>query len=155
MKTILDNFYEVSLVTVIEDEHGLRCEVSPMKVDSRRNIVEDSTQEKQLVDFGLVSGYLVLPEFVQVILNLQYLDNSVILEVPNSSLLNYFQFNLCGQANRHFVLRTSHQYVNVFVDADSSESMERLIKVYVKRGNHLGSKDMNTGEITEPPVPGS
>ena len=74
MKTIFDSFHEVSLVAVIEDEHGLRCEVAPMKVDSRRRVVEDSTQEKQVVDFGLVCGYLVVPEVVQAGFNIKYSD---------------------------------------------------------------------------------
>ena len=129
MKTILDHFHEVSLVAVIEDELGLRCEVSPMIVDSRRNVVEDSTQKIQLVDFGLVSGYLVVPEIVQIGLDIKYSDNFVISEVSDNTLLNYFGFDVFGQAKRHFVIRTSHQYVNVFVDADSSEGMEKLIVV--------------------------
>lgn len=28
------------------------------------------------------------------------------------------------------------------------------MEVYDKRGNHLGSADMNTGEMIKPPVPG-
>ena len=100
-----------------------------MTVDSRQNVVEDSAQKIQLVDFGLVSGYLVVPEIVQAGLDIKYSDSFVISEVFDSTLLRYFGFDIFGQAKRHLVLRTSHQFVNVFVDSNDSESMEKLIAV--------------------------
>ena len=107
------------MASVTEDDGGLRCKVSPMKVGERRNVVEDSSQRKIEINFGVVSGYLVVQEIIQVGFNFKYSDGAVISEVVDSSMLKDFALDIFGQANRHFVLRTSHQYVNVFVETDA------------------------------------
>ena len=130
MKTILDNFHEVALVVVTEDESGFSCIVSPMKIGDGKNVVEDIKQKKQKVDFGPVSGYLVVPEIIQIGLNLKCVDEAIVSEVLDTTILINLGFDVFKKANRHFVLRTSHQYVNVFIDLNNYESSCALIKVF-------------------------
>ena len=104
---------------MVEDDHGLCCIVSPMKVGERRAIVEDCAQRKIEINFGVICGYLVVQEVIQVGFNLKYSDGTVISEVLDGSMLKDFAFDTLGQANGDFVLRTSHQYVNIFVETDA------------------------------------
>ena len=129
MKTILDDYREVSLVVVTEDINEFYCKVVPMKVGAQNRIVEDDSGIILEIKFGLVSGYLVVPEIIQVGLNLQCTDSFALSEVINSSMLDSLGFSVLQKANKHIVLKTSHQYVNVFLDSDETETMGELVTV--------------------------
>lgn len=135
MRSFLDNFHEVSLISVIEDQNSFCCQVMPMTVGARGLVIEDGTAKPINIDFGVVSGYLVVPEIIQVGLGIKLSDGSVISEVVSSDLMKYLGFEDFSQANRHVVLRTSHQYVNVFIEIENTEDLVGIVKIWeLKKG---------------------
>lgn len=132
MKSILDEFHEVMLVSLVEDQTGLTCRVMPMMVGPGSRVVEDPKEGIVEVRMGPVEGYLVVPEVVQAGLGLTYLDESTISEVAPSALLESLGFTASLKARRHVVLRTSHQFVNIFVDVDDSADLAETITAAVR-----------------------
>lgn len=130
MKSILDQFYELSLVSVIEDKDSFFCRVIPMAIGERHRILENQEHEPIRICFNAVSGYLVVPEVIQAGFDLKTVDDSVISEVMSSILINHLGFDAFFLANRHIVLRTAHQIVNVFIDLDDSIRLDSVIQVF-------------------------
>ena len=121
MKTILDQVNEVSLVSLTDQDVNLICVVAPTTLDARRNVVIDKSRQNFQLVFSHVAGYLVLPEIAQIGMNFTYSDSFLVSEVNESSALNFLGFKhyFPDEKIRHLTVRTSHQFINIFVEADA------------------------------------
>jgi len=118
MKTILDDIYEISLEKLVDEDVFLNCHVLPMRVDKHNKIVSDATRNSIKIVFNSVVGYVLLPEVVQIGMNFKYKDDFVLSQVVDSKAISFFGFDkyFPNDEIRHITIRTSHCFLNVFVD---------------------------------------
>lgn len=118
MKTMLDDYHEVSLEQVIENDF-FACRLQPLYVGKRRKLLPVCHDFYVDVNFGRgVCAYLVVSEIVQVGFEFEEVDNCVISEIRESpfiDMLGVKEYNPKGEY-RHLIIRTSHQFVNIVLE---------------------------------------
>lgn len=118
MKTILDDLFEVSLEKLVDEDVFLTCYVLPMTAGKHNKIFPDVTKNGIKIVFNHVVGYILLPEIVQIGMNFEYKDDFVLTQVVDNKAISFFGFDkyFPNDEIKHITIRTSHCFLNVFVD---------------------------------------